>query len=80
MQADWKDIGTAPRGRFETRNTGKGETQVHIPQKVMTGRVGDPDTRPSYYIPSEDRWNGYTKEAGPTHWDDMPEGPTGLEF
>ena len=75
MKADWKDISTAPKGHYEQKKTSKGMADIHIPEKVMTGRIGDPDTRPSYYIPHEDRWNGYTKESPPTHWDYMPDGP-----
>ncbi|PKR55441.1 hypothetical protein [Thalassospira marina] len=76
MTPDWKDISSAPLGSYRIQRAGKnGTCKFHIPEMVMTGRVGEKETRPSYYIPDQDRWNFYTKENGPTHWDHMPEGP-----
>lgn len=76
MTPDWKTIDDkTPRGRFEIRKTAKGNAEFHIADILLVGRVGDDRTYLSHYIPSEGRWNGFTKKSPPTHWDDMPKGP-----
>ena len=69
MLAAWEPIDTAPRGttRKVTINAGKTTStrDVFESQWVWTGRTSDGHVTRSHWIPTEERWAGYTRDAGP---------------
>jgi len=67
----WQPIKSAPKGKYVTLKAGKGTKEVHVPERVHTWRK-DGHSTISYYIPDEDRWAGYTVEAGPDKWHPFP--------
>lgn len=71
----WQKIETAPKGRTIKQKCGKGFREVYVTDSVHTWRK-DGHTTISYYIANEDRWAGYTKEAGPDMWCQFPSPPT----
>ena len=76
----WKPIDTAPRGRFVTStfNTSKGERERvdFKPEWIWSFRRSDGHMTPTYWLPKEERWNGYNKDMPPTHWHEYkPEPP-----
>lgn len=70
----WKSIDTAPKGEYYTVKNGKGERTIHKPVWVHTWRK-DGHRTISYFMPHEQRWNGYTKDAPPDMWHPYPEPP-----
>lgn len=74
----WQPIETAPKGKTIKRKTDKSVMDVFIPEKVHTWRKDGHETI-SYYLPDEDRWVGYTKEAGPDMWHPFPKPPKELK-
>jgi hypothetical protein len=71
----WQTMETAPKGRLVEVKSGKGFRVANIADSVHTWRK-DGHVTISYYIPNEDRWVGYTKDAGPDMWHPFPEPPT----
>ena len=80
MVMAWQPIGTASLGSTRPVPMSNGGTRkVHVPQWVHTWQPGGP-VRQSCWLPQQSngdggRWNGYSKENGPTLWHPYPEAP-----
>ena len=72
MNSGWQDIATAPLGRYVTSavktKDGDRERVDFKPDWIWSYRASDRHMTQTYWLPKEDRWNGYTKEQAPTHW------------
>jgi hypothetical protein len=66
MNAEWKEIGSAPRDRLLLLACANWGHSVHgdkpVPVKVGGWRSGG--------------WNVFGASWRPTHWDELPEGPS----
>ncbi|MBZ5673736.1 MAG: hypothetical protein LAP61_05760 [Acidobacteriia bacterium] len=72
----WQEIGTAPKGMTKTIKSGKDSTrEAHVPQWVFVWKPGMEPTL-SRYLPEQDRWSGFTKDAPPTLWHPQPSKPS----
>lgn len=64
---DWKSIETAPRSSYVEKKVGKNTLKFLSKSWVQVSRNGE-DITLSYWLPQQERWVGFTKDSGPTHW------------
>ena len=67
-RTQWLPIESAPRGQTKTVGEGKQKRNIFVPDRVWTMRDSDGHITASEWIPSESRWDFYTADRGPTHW------------
>lgn len=72
------DISEAPRGRMEPRQRttkdGVSTWEEYVPDHIIAASVCGKVTR-SYWIPKEERWCMFTKDAPPKAWQPWPDHP-----
>ena len=77
MLKAWEPIANAPKGTTRQVTNAKGTRDVFVAAWIWTCRTSDGHVTKSHWLPDEDRWNGWTKDAGPDLWQAIvtPEAP-----
>jgi len=81
MSGEWNfDLSAAPKGRFETRlrngRDGSQSEYQHFVRELIIAAASDGKTvTVSSWLPDQERWNMFAKEAPPIAWQSWPEHP-----
>lgn len=76
---EWsRDMASAPKGRMEPRQRigrdGISKWEEFVPDQIIAASACGKVTR-SYWIPKEERWCMFTKDAPPVAWVHWPDHP-----
>ena len=65
----WRDIKHAPKGHYISNNgKGSAERQIFVPEEIWAYRKDSGHMSKSWWLPKEERWCAFTKDAPPTHF------------
>lgn len=68
MRAAWRPIETAPKGAMRQVKAGERTREVFERAWIWIFRESDGHMTKACWVPGEKRWNAYTVNPGPTHW------------